>query len=181
MSKWEEFKTYVRSPPPHILTKIEYRSHFLNIFGILGVSIVLILKGFWYVIFALIFSIGAYYAQGMSALQRYRVFVSMLPEETYEYILQDKSFTRKRQRLIKRVYPFYIRWLILFSTFIIIIQLFGLKSLTYTNLNTYLKVIFYVFKIGISTLIFYFSYLYILIAYFIEKKLRSNGVKKILN
>lgn len=173
MGKWSEFKSYVLSPPPHILARIEYRGHFLNILGVLAVSLVLMFKGYWYAIFAFIFSTLVSYSQGMSALQRYRVFVSMLPEETYEYILSDKSFTRKRQRLVNKRYVFYIRWLVLFSCFIIIIKLFGLQSLTYSNLNSYLKVIIYVIKIGLSTLVFYFIYLYLLIAYFIEKNERT--------
>ena len=58
MSKIRDLKHAVANPPAARLAKTEYISHFLSLFGILAVCIFLIFKGFWYIIFALIFGVG---------------------------------------------------------------------------------------------------------------------------
>jgi hypothetical protein len=103
MSKFELFKQAIKNPPAHRLAAVEYRSHFLNIIGVLTVCIILLVKGYWYVIFALIFSVGVSYSQGMAALQRYRVLIKFNPP-TEVPIEQDISPTRRKQRYIEKVF-----------------------------------------------------------------------------
>ena len=105
MKKLQELKDAMRSPPPERLARIEYRSHFMQIFGVMLVSALLIWKGFWYIIFAFIFSIGVSYSQGMNAYQRYRAIMAGKGEE-YNPDL-DKSPTRKRDYIIKKAFGKY--------------------------------------------------------------------------
>ena len=173
LSKWGQFKSYVKSPPPDVIAKTEYTGHFLNILGILVVSIVLVIKGIWYIIFGFIFMTLVSWAQGMSALARYKVFKSFLPEETYEYILTDKSFTRIRQRILKKRYKKYVRFLILVSCFMIAVSLFGLQDYSYHNIKTYFSSIWYIIKVGLTTILFYFTFTYLIIANIILKVKRE--------
>jgi hypothetical protein len=103
MSKLELIKEALKNPPAHRLAAVEYRSHFLNILGVLAVCIILISKGYWYVIFALIFSIGVSYAQGMGAYQRYKVLMKFNPPVQVP-IEKDISPSRRRQRYIESVF-----------------------------------------------------------------------------
>lgn len=176
--KWQEYKNYVTNPPPHLIARIEYRGHFLNILGVLFVSIVLIVKGFWYAIFAFIFSIMVSYAQGMAAIQRYRVFAQFLPKETYEYILDDKSWTRKKQRLFKKRYNRFIRYLVMFCSFISVIGILGLKvpiPITWTwKLFGFTILVYssYVLELLLLTAMFYFIFVYLIITNLIESSER---------
>lgn len=158
-TRWQRFKQYVKSPPPSVIAQTEYRGHFLNILGILVVSVVLFIKGVWYIIFGFIFMTMVSWAQGMAALARYRVFTSFLQPETYEYILTDKSFTRRRQRLLKKRYPKAIRWIILFSCFSIAIGILGYRKITYL----------YTAEVFGVTMIIYFMFTYLLLTWIIQK------------
>jgi hypothetical protein len=173
MSKWENFKTYIRSPPPDVIAKVEYRSAFLSALGILTVCSILIFRGFWWVIFALIFQLGSLWANGMAALARYDVFMSLKPEETYEYILDDISFTRRRGRLIKLRHNIILRWLIFPSCFIITLFFTGIKSLSADYILRIKGIpIFlfsdYVLQVAVLTAMLYFIFTYICIGGLIE-------------
>ena len=159
MTKYQDWKFYVTNPPPEVIANIEVRGHFLNIFGIIIASIVLMIKGYWYVTLAFIFSILVSYSQGMSAYARYKVFKSFLPDETYPLILTDKSFSRRRQRLLKLRYNKFTRFLVLLSCFTIAVYLLGIE-----NKVTYLFTI----KTAIVTLLYYLVFQYVLIAGILE-------------
>ncbi len=99
MSKLQELKKALSNPPPKRLAEIEYKSHFYNILGNLIVSIILIVKGHWYIIFAFIFMVGVSYSQGMSAYQKYLMIKKIMGETSIE---DDKSPTRRRRRIIEQ-------------------------------------------------------------------------------
>ena len=98
MSKFQELKQAIKSPPIERLAKVEYQSHLLNMIGVLFSSIFLIYKGYWYVIFAFIFSVGISYSQGMSAYMKYKMLKAMVLENGT--VSPDKSPSRKRAKLI---------------------------------------------------------------------------------
>jgi len=75
MSKWKEALEKMKSPPPERLAKIEYQSHFMGMIGVIVASIFLVYKGFWYIIFAFVFSLGVSYSQGMAAYQKYKMIL----------------------------------------------------------------------------------------------------------
>lgn len=144
-TKWKSFKEAVSNPQPEVLATIEYRSHFLSMIGTLVVSLALIFKGYWYVIFALIFQVGVSYSQGMAALQRKRLIMDfqMQDKKTLAQLLADKSFTRKRQRIINAAFGKAAFWLCAFTSA-------GIAALQYL-------------KAGMSIL----PFIYFIIAYFI--------------
>jgi hypothetical protein len=183
MSKFQEWKEYVTSPPPELIAKVEYRSEILGALGILIVCGILIAKGFWWAILAMIFSIGGSWARGMSAYGRYKVFNSFKPEETYEYILEDISFTRRKQRLLVQRYPFYVRYLILPSNFILAVGTIGFKKIVVDySFKLWDITVFvwsnYVFEVFILTLLFHFIFTYLIVGGLIEKIKRDEIKRK---
>lgn len=103
MEKLERLKQAIKNPPAERLAKIEYRSYFLNILGTLIVSVILIAKGYWYIIFAFIFTLGASYSQAMTALQKYKMITRFSYKPRPEDFEEDISPSRKRQNIIKYV------------------------------------------------------------------------------
>lgn len=124
MSKWKDFQYSVKNPPPERLAAIEYRSHFLQIIGVSVVSVILIFKGLWYIIFAFIFSIGASYSQGMSAYQKYKILMQLKPKEKLEDYELDISPTRRRSKIVKSVFgektPFAVSFLIILAPILLV-------------------------------------------------------------
>lgn len=110
-SKFKQLKEAMKNPPPDRLAKIEYRSHFLQILGISAVCILLIIKGYWYIIFALIFGVGVSYSQGMNAYTRYKAIKRMIPEEAPEDFEKDISYTRGRSKMIDHAIGKKAYWL----------------------------------------------------------------------
>lgn len=103
-SKWKQLKDAIANPPPERLAAIEYRSAFLQIMGIIFVCIILIAKGFWWVIFALIFGVGISYSQGITAYQKYQMMMELKSPETIGDIDREISPSRKRGRIVRHVF-----------------------------------------------------------------------------
>jgi len=145
MFRWDDFKYKLKYPSPDKLARIEYRSHFLQMLGVLGVCIILISKGFWYVIFALIFSIGVSYSQGMGAYQKYQMIKSVTSEIPID---QEKSLTRRIDKIIREVFGKYANWFaIVVSAILPAIILpkmfFILYSITYLLFIVFLYILIY--------------------------------------
>ncbi len=121
MGKWEQILKAVKDPPPERLAAIEYRSHMLNILGVMMVSIILIYKGFWYIIFAFIFGTGVSYSQMVGSYRKYLAIREFNPMK-YPSIEKDPSPTRKRSRIINEALGSNIKWLI--SIISVIVSLF---------------------------------------------------------
>lgn len=175
MSKWQTFKTYVKNPPAELITKIEVQGHFLSILGVLVASIILFINGLWYVSLAFVFSILVSWAQGMAALARYRIFKGLLPKETFEYILMDSSFTRRRSRLFKKVFPWYLRWILLPLCFALTILIIGIHPITVDFRwkvygFTVLAWSNYFIEVALLTLITWFIFKFVVIAGIIQHK-----------
>ncbi len=105
MSKLNKLKQALKNPPPERLAKIEYKSHLYQAFGITFVCILLIYKGFWYIIFAFLFGVGISYSQGMTAYKKYQMIKSIQEPEKIEDYQNDISPTRRRSKIIKEVMP----------------------------------------------------------------------------
>ena len=110
MNKYKEFKEAIKSPPPERLAKVEYQSHFFQMMGISIVCIILILKGFWWVIFAFIFGLGISYSAGMSAYIKYRNIMALIQPEDFREYDKDNSPTRKRSKIIYHVFGSTAKW-----------------------------------------------------------------------
>lgn len=111
MNKLQRFKEAMKNPPPDRLAKIEYQSHFLQIIGVIIVCSILIYKGFWYIIFALIFSVGVSYSQGITAYHKYKIIKHYKPLEEWEKDFEkDISPTRKRDNIITHVFGKFVYW-----------------------------------------------------------------------
>ncbi len=111
MGKWEKLINAVKSPPPERLAAIEYKSHALNILGVFMVSIILIVKGFWYIIFAFIFGTGVSYSQMVGSYQKYLAIKEFNPMKLPD-IDKDLSPTRRRSRRINETLGVNIKWLV---------------------------------------------------------------------
>ena len=116
MSKFQKLKQAIKNPPPERLAKIEYRSHMYQAFGISFVCVMLIFKGFWYIIFAFIFGVGISYSQGMGAYQRYKVIMEIKGEENMEDFEDDISPTRRRSKIIRPYGMYFARSLLLLNS-----------------------------------------------------------------
>lgn len=162
MKKLKEIKEAITNPPVGRLEKIEYQSHFMQILGVMVVCAILIWKGFWYIIFAFIFSIGVSYSQGINAYRRYRIINQH--KEPYNPML-DKSPTRRRNFVIKKIFGKYV-WIIAAVISIVL---------------TYLLIPFDKWYMKISfAIIILFNYLiiYFFIFYFIAKPFYDRRIKK---
>ncbi len=91
----------VRNPPPERLAKIEYQSHTLQAIGIIFVCIMLIMKGFWYIIFAMIFGVGISYSQGIAAYNKYKTIMEYKPKEDPKDFENEISPSRRRSKIIE--------------------------------------------------------------------------------
>ena len=109
-SKYQQFKEAIQSPPPERLAQIEYQSHFFQMLGISIVCIILIMRGYWYIIFAFIFGVGISYSQGMSAYVKYRNILSLVSPEPVEDYDKDISPTRRRSKIIYHVFGANAKW-----------------------------------------------------------------------
>ena len=99
MGKLKELKEAIKNPPPERLASIEYRSHAMNILGITAVTVILIAKGYWYIVLAFIFGVGVSYSQMMSSYAKYKAIREFNP--MVQPLLEDeKSPTRRRRRII---------------------------------------------------------------------------------
>lgn len=167
ITKWNQFKLAVQNPPPDRLAAIEYRSHFLQIMGVLLVCIILIVKGFWYVIFAFIFSMGISYSQGMSAYQKYKTIKSFMIPENPEDFEKDLSLTRKRSKIVKYIFGDKVGW------FISIIAVVGAAFIINPSLSRWYLNIAYVLAIMFIYVLLYFFIAY-WVAYPIYKRRVAN-------
>lgn len=104
MINWEQIKDKIKNPPADRLASIEYKSHFMQMLGTLMVCIILVARGYWYVIFAFIFALGISYSQGITAYQKYKMIISMKDPESLASIGEEKSPTRRRDKVIKSVF-----------------------------------------------------------------------------
>ena len=114
MNKYQEFKEAIKSPPPERLAKVEYQSHFFQMIGISFVCIILIFKGFWYIIFAFIFGLGISYSQGMSAFIKYTNIMALIKPESFKDYDKDNSPTRRRSKIINHVFGSSAKWISIF-------------------------------------------------------------------
>ncbi|HEC39530.1 hypothetical protein LCGC14_0538160 [marine sediment metagenome] len=114
MNKYQEWKTAVKAPPPERLAKVEYQSHFFQMMGISFVCIILLFKGFWYIIFAFIFGLGISYSQGMSAYIKYNNIMALIKPEAVEDYDKDNSPTRRRSKIINHVFGSTAKWISIF-------------------------------------------------------------------
>ena len=168
MKKYQQFKEAVKSPPPERLAKVEYQSHFMQMFGVAMVSVILIVKGFWYIIFAFIFSVGVSYSQGMTAYAKYRMIMSLKGIEKPNEFEDDISPSRRRSKIINYVFG---AWGVLIASVITIISSVLIvnpsMSRWYVNLS-------YLILIPVIYCILYFFIMY-WIAYPIYKKKVKGG------
>ena len=120
MNKWQQFIQNLKNPPIERLARVEYQSHFLNIAGVLVVALILILKGYWYIILAFVFSLGVSYSQGMAAYSKYQMIREALDlnkPKTKEQIIwdieQEISPMRRRRKIMNLVGTKYLGWFIM--------------------------------------------------------------------
>ncbi len=178
MNKLQQLKKALASPPPERLAEIEYKSHFLQMVGIFAVCVMLIIKGFWYIIFALIFGVGVSYSQGITAYQKYKMIKSLYPVEKPEDYKKDISPSRKRSKIINFTIGGSAKWIsIVFAvglSFIII----GME------VNRWLMMIFYPVFILVIYIIFYYFVVYWAANIFYKEYLKeleggkNNGTKE---
>ncbi len=114
MNKYQEWKEAIKSPPPERLAKVEYQSHFFQMLGISFVCIILLFKGFWYIIFAFIFGLGISYSQGMSAFIKYTNIMALIKPEDFKDYDKDNSPTRRRSKIINYVFGSTAKWVSIF-------------------------------------------------------------------
>lgn len=128
MNKYKQWKKAIKSPPPERLAKIEYQSHFFQMLGISIVCIMLIFKGFWYIIFAFVFGLGISYSQGMNAYIKYNNIMALLhPEQARDY-QKDISPTRRRSKIINHIFGNSAKWMSILGAVLLSFVILGLDS-----------------------------------------------------
>lgn len=110
MGRISEVKEAIKKTPPEKLAKIEYQSHFMQMLGVTAVCGILIWKGFWWIIFAFIFSLGISLSQGISAYQKYIAILPYMEKKEYNPH-EDKSPSRRRDYIIKQILGKY-SWMV---------------------------------------------------------------------
>ena len=154
MNKYKELKEAMGNPPPQRLAKIEYQSHFLSMIGVMFVCIVLLSKGFWYIIFAFVFSLGISYSQGMSAYRKYVNIMNVVEPEQAKEFENDISPTRRRSKIID--YVFGKHTLKIVGVISVIITVF----LVDPTMSRWLLVPVYLMSIMLLYIVIYFLILY---------------------
>lgn len=153
-SKLQQLKQAIKNPPPERLASIEYKSHGLQAIGITFVCVFLIFKGFWYIIFAFIFGVGISYSQGMAAYSKYKMIMSMKPEEKIEDFVKDSSPTRRRSKIIKHVFGNYVHWFVIIAAVVVAV---GTIPIT---LSRWALMFWYPVVIASAFIFFYFYFAY---------------------
>lgn len=156
MNKFKELKEAIKTTPPDRLAKIEYQSHFMQMLGVSAVCGILIFKGFWWIIFAFVFSLGVSFSQAVSAYQRYNTIINIIGKPKYNPN-KDKSFTRSRNYIIETVYGKTMKWYSLSIS--VIVTLYLLPYDTW-----YFKILF-----GVGMIVVYVILYYHLIFFFADK------------
>ncbi len=145
------FKEAVKNTPPDRLARIEYRSHFFQALGISFVCVLLVLKGYWYIIFAFIFGLGISYSQGMTAYKKWRNIKLFLGEEDPKEFETDISPTRRRSKIITHVYGKWANRIAIVISVVLSYVIIGfpgwLKSLAYLILIPIFYSLLYFFAI----------------------------------
>lgn len=154
MNKLQELKQVIQNPPPERLAKIEYRSHFFQMFGISVVCLFLILKGFWYIIFAFIFGIGISYSQGMTAYAKYRAISALLKPEDPKDFMDDPSLTRRRTKIINHSFGSVAKWAS------IIIAVFTSFTMIPVTVSRWIMILAYMISIPLIFVLMYFFVFY---------------------
>ena len=175
MNKFKQLKQAMKSPPPARLASIEYKSHFLQMIGISFVCMMLIIKGFWYIIFALIFGLGVSYSQGMTAYQKYKTILSITRPESSELIDQDISPSRRRSRIISYTLGAAPKWISFsFAAFLPMIVLnILLKVPTITILNRVSYTFYYLFFMTLFHIIIYYILIFQIANYKYKKQIKE--------
>ncbi len=160
MNKLQQLKQAIQNPPPDRLAKVEYRSHFFQMFGISVVCLFLILKGFWYIIFAFIFGIGISYSQGMTAYAKYRAISALLKPESPDEYMNDPSITRRRTKIINYTFKGVAKWAS------IIIAVFTSFALIPVTTSRWVMILAYMISIPLIFVLMYFFLFYWVALYY---------------
>jgi hypothetical protein len=167
MSKLEELKNAMANPPPQRLAKIEYQSHFLSIIGVMFVCIVLLSRGFWYIIFAFVFSLGVSYSQGMSAYTKYRNIMSIVEPERAEEFEEDKSPTRRISKIVNYIFGTHTSKVVTLLSVIITVFVIDPTISRWLLMPVYL-----------ITIIFLYIVIYFLILYWIAYPIYKKKIRR---
>ncbi len=170
MNKLQELKQVIQNPPPERLAKVEYRSHFFQMFGISVVCLFLILKGFWYIIFAFIFGIGISYSQGMTAYAKYKAISALLKPEDPKDFMDDPSPTRRRTKIINHTFKGGIaKWAS------IIISVFASFTMIPITVSRWIMILAYMISIPLFFVLMYFFVFYWVALYYykMDRKLKK--------
>ena len=153
---WEAMK----NPSPERLTEIEFKSHFLQIFGIIaaGILIVIYAKPIWYIIFAFIFGVGVSYSQGMNAYRRYKTISKFKPKENPKDFEKDISFTRKRSKIISYAYGKWVSWIMIASSVVVAMMVINPDLARWKLMILYPIVIFAVYFVAYYLLVYSLAY-----------------------
>lgn len=145
MGKYQDWKHAIKNPAPERLAKVEYKSHFFQMIGITIVCIILIVKGFWWIIFAFIFGLGISYSQGMSAMIKYRNIMALIKPEHFSEYDHDISPTRRRDKIVTYVFGKSAKWVALIMGVILSFVILGTQysRITLSLLYPIVSIIFY--------------------------------------
>jgi MFS family permease len=166
MTKLQELKQAMQNPPPERLARIEYRSHFFQMLGISVVCLFLILKGFWYIIFAFIFGIGISYSQGMTAYAKYRAISALLKPEDPKDFMNDPSITRKRTKIINYAFGSIGKWAS------IVIAVFATFVFIPVTTSRWTMVLAYFITIPLFFVLMYFFFFYWVALYYYKRRIK---------
>ncbi len=153
-TKFQQFKEAVKRPPPERLAKVEYKSHFFQMIGITIVCIILIIKGFWYIIFAFVFGLGISYSQGMSAFIKYNNIMALIRPERVKDYDNDISPTRRRAKIVDHVLGSKAKWIAIIISVIASFVILGNQYSRVTSSLLY-PIVSILFYIGLYFFLFY--------------------------
>ena len=162
---FREVRLSITNPPAERLAKVEYKSYLYQAFGILFATIILVYKGIWYIVFAFIFGIGICYSNGMTAYRKWKFIKETLPKENPKDFDKDISFTRRRSKIIEHTFGSWFKY---FVTIICVILSYVFMPIW----NRLLLMLYYPISI-----LFWYTALYFLLAYWIAHPIYNKNVK----
>lgn len=161
----------IKNPPPERLAAIEYRSHFLQCIGITVVCILLIAKGFWYIIFAFIFGVGISYSQGITAYKKYQMIMSLQHPEQAREFEKEKSPTRRRSKIITYVMGSSAKWMTI--TISVVLSMMIIQA----RFSRWILMLIYPLTIILCYILIYFFILYWICYPIYKRRINLKGEK----
>jgi hypothetical protein len=185
---WNKFKQAMKAPSPETIYSINMQQNLFQAIGTIVVCVILIWqKSMWWLIFAFVFSLlGSYTGYVTNRIQREQVLAVkrlMNPQNEFEEIENEISPSRKKQKIIKKIFKGWgsLSWIITLS--LVGFMAFYLWNWAYQTFWTkfLFALILFIGTISVHIFIYYFALFRLANKSYLKqyKKYKENPIKEL--